>query len=84
MVHIAPQLLPQQHNTHNIPKVPYEYQCSGTHQTVETVVQEDQQHGLLLQCEASLVPCQYSFHHTFEEEWKMAGLLLEHLIHNKR
>lgn len=58
--------------------------CSCTHQAVETVVQEDQQHSLFLQGEASFISCQHGFHHTFEEEWEMAGLLLEHLAHIKK
>lgn len=53
----------------------------GTHQTVIAVVQEHQEHSLFSQSKASLLACQRSFHHTFEEEWEMFGPLLEHLAH---
>lgn len=75
----------QQHQTQKVdtpsPSQNIAYESSGTHQAVETVVQEDQQNGLFLQSEGRLLPSQYSFHHIFKEEWEMAGLPLEHLTH---
>lgn len=59
-------------------------ECYGTYQTVEAVVQEDQQHGLFLQTEAGPLTGQYSLHHTFEEEREMARLLFEHLMHTNQ
>lgn len=59
--------------------------CS-TNQAVEAVIQENQENSLFLQTESSIIACQHSFHHAFEEEGEVAGLLLEHLtnIINKK